>query len=792
MGIRRRTPIVSGRDINEVADLRPAVSREPGQAPIRFTGGTVIRGASSSFWTRQCVVQEVGESPYIGFERTDDKPDGWIYNIKRWCSPFDLRIPTLPKLSNVSTQGVNISDCFKSGVGDLELGDLKITEVREVIQDGVRTWLPVVNSGSYYRYDKEYHFYGDHSMVEYPVPTANRENRNYIELTYQPKASAPILAATFRRDKYTQEAIYDTKIQQVYKFSGQYSSGTELDTVTAVGKILWDNVNTNHKEFLVDNTLFNTTRLFFNRDYIETIGLVPTTYSDLKKCELVGVTNRSAHMIYYGDDITIYVQHFYLCKFPIVIDSSFHLYFADTSTFVEGVRQNSWWELISATDTNSYWVDRDLGIVYFAATNPGLLPRGGRQIYATYKITPRVEYERLDKDEAILATEANVNPVTQALNQGFVCVTHADPTPLTITLTIDKPRLSASLYGPITIGSDYATLKAHVAGVNNISLPNIPVFFTMTPNIGFLNGDTSSSAITNKSGDAYTSYQPPVNAEDLGYYTTDVTAPNEIVIHYTGALGWDDMNDIYTYQILKDDIIQGYKTVDDFLLSLYYEMTPAWVIDATTYAKWATEMREKYDLKDFPTEPIGCNVPINGRKVVLYKVSDVPKYDATAIHPVTGETGAIVPVRPLSVTQLASNYWKLTYESGAIAACGASEDIGGYWLIASKTVTFQAYCWSDYYNRYIYSNKITAKIMLPNYLLGEYINTSGQKIPFGWKIPSETDITAMGLGGATFITINPVAGPYQLLDLVNETGATGEWASAPYETLGIKFNVEES
>lgn len=755
----------------------------------------------STFRTRQTVVQEQSKEAVIGFEDASDLPDGWEYDKKRWCSPWDLRLPSLPRLENPSYQGLKTEEYFKCGVGDVDLNDLKVKSIVETIINSDNKWIPIVQDGVYYRFNKDYFYYGDESVVEYINPADNRDSRNYIELTHTPETTVPILAATFKRDLISKEIVYKTKVAQQYKFSGLYSSGEELTTVTDAGRIYWNNVDTTKREFIVDTTIDGTTRLFFNRNYVERVGQIPSSYSDLVMCEYLGSTGASAHQIEYDNDIYIYTLSFYLEHFPVLLNG-FHLYVISNTGYQEWTRVDSWWDLVTSSLGNRYYVDKDLGIVYFGSSDQNNLPRANRDIAVTYNTTLRLEYMEQDKNRTILADKADVSPITQSLNQGFICITHENLDPYNITLAINKPRINNTsdpvLYGPVTLGSDHAVLTATVTSYSGTPVPNVPVTFTMDPMIGHLSGSDTGYGITNKYGEAYSVYQPPVSTEDFGYYSTLVrnsTSPSyptdkEVVISTTDSLGWaGEEEKVYIYQVLKDDIILGYKTVDDFLLEVYQAESPAWVVDATTYAKWKEEMIYKYSLKDFQTEPIPSGQKINGRKVVIYQISGSDNYDATAINPVTGLNGAVVPVRPLAIERDSSNYWRIVYSSGALADCGATEDIAGYWLVSTRIITFQAYCWSNYFNSYIYSNKINARLSLPEYMLGEYINSLNKKVPFGWKIPSSTEGVAGALDGATFITINPYKGPYPVIDLVDGTGETGDWADAPFRTVGFQFRT---
>lgn len=755
--------------------------------------------------TQQTVVKQIETRPYVGMENLKEVPNGWLYDIKRWGSPFDLKLPTLPRLGNPSSQGISESEYFKSGVGSVDLNDLIIDKILETNLNKKTLWAPVINPGFYFRHKTQFYCYSDKSVVEYINRTNNINNRNYIELTSIPDLSSPILAASFRRDTETKYVDYRDKFSQRYSFSGTYNSSyEEQETVSDLGRIYWENVDFTKKEFIVDQTIDGLTRLWFNRDYNKTIGIVPGSVSDLSFCENIGISNGSGHEVLFGEDITLFTQVYALKYFPVLRDSSFHLYVSNGTSFTEWTLVDNFWDLTEDSE-EKYFVDKDLGFVVFASISPANLPGQGNILYVSYDLTLRIEYEeKVELDKKIVARSANVNPITQSVNQGFVCLSHETLEPASITLSINKPVISGTsnpvLYGPITVGSDYAVLKANVKSVSGINLPNIQVFFTLEPpDVGSLNGNSISTSITNSEGNAFTNYQPPNNSDSLGFYTTfarDCTNPlysgyREVVVFtdQTSLIGEEDS--IYTYLIYKDDVILGYKTISDYLDSL---TPPSWVVDSETTELWKNEMTLKYDLRDF-VEPTSPNQVINGRKVVLYQINGSDNVDAYAINPVTGELGAVVPVRPILAEQITDlgdgtdGMIRLIYPANSIPNVGSTQTVGGIWIVSSKSVRFQAYCWSGYYNSYIYSNIINAKVSLPEYMLGEYINQLSQKIPFGWKLPSENDNVASGLNGATFITINPYSGPYEILDLVNSTGSTEEWASAPFRSLNIEFEI---
>jgi hypothetical protein len=260
----------------------------------------------------------------------------------------------------------------------------------------------------------------------------------------------------------------------------------------------------------------------------------------------------------------------------------------------------------------------------------------------------------------------------------------------------------------------------------------------------------------------------------------------------TGLKGRED--EVFLYQILKDDILLGYNTVDEWV---YYNLdTPSWVVDATTYAKWKSEVIIENELKDW--EGVQPDGTINGRKVVIYKLdSTTENYDTSAVDPIDGSSGAVVPVKPAYIEKIDDptdayyGQWRFVYVEGAVPDCDPDDNnnnVGGYWLAATRLITFKAHCESPYYNRIIYSNEITVRLSLPDYLLGEYTNSYLEKVPFGWKLPTDTDNVAAGLDGVTFITVNPHSGPYKIVDLVSG-GTSEDWADAPFKSLGFQMYV---
>jgi hypothetical protein len=734
-------------------------------------------------------------------------PDGWLYDIKRWSSPFDLRLPTLPKLENQPTQGVP-EDYFKSGTESTD--DIFLNTILHLTGEKTKQWVPELSTGDYYRYNTGYHLFSDNSIVEYLT------SGNTLALSKEPKVNSTILAATFKREKETSSIVYHKKISEVISFSGKWVDGEEQETLTSGGTIVWANVDTTKREFVHTYPNTDVHTLVFNKDYIETHGVVPALYHDLGACEHIGSSNGRPYQV------------FTLKYFPVIADASFHLYVAGNTTWTPWARAATWKEMEDtvAFDENKCFLDKDLGIIYFGNSFCGVPPTNTK-IVVSYSSTLRIEYEEELENLSITAWDADINPITQATSQGFVCITHKLLEAANITLAVNKSAIRSSSpkeYGPVYAGSDYAIFTAKVTNANGEVVPGVEVKFEMTPtNLGALNNATSSISATNSLGKAYTNYQPPTTSNDLGWFSmttrasTDYPTYKEVIIKNkdAGLNGKEDK--VYLYHVFKDDPILGYKDLDAYLDAIYALNPVPWVENAVdpveAKAKWRSEMILQYDLSRWEDDAGKEGTLVSGRKVIVYKIdyaNDTDNTDATAVNPITGLVGtgtksnpvAIMPVFPTVAEQLQSGdpyagFWRLVYPAAAIPDLNTNptgteypnESIAGYWIVSDRLITVKASCWSPYYNKTIYSNPILLRIAIPDYMLGIYVRDDLKKVPIGWQLEGTDSIASM-LNTSTFITINPYCGPYEIIDLVNQE-TTDTWASAPFRTVNFSFEVIE-
>ena len=752
-----------------------------------------VEKSSFTISTLQEVSKEVSAKPIVGFEKTSDLPSGWQFDIKRWAGVFDRRLPVLPRLSNPSYQGLDVSEFFKSGVSSTSLNDFNLLSVSVNNFDSSTIWTPIIRPGLYFRYNEDFNLFSDDSIVQYLSQDDDKSGRHSILLSRQPSDDTDIVAITYKRHESSKYPRKHVEARLVGEFSGTYSGGEEQETIDNLGTINWSNVDTTKKEFILDTSYADKYYLRFNRDdYIFDIGRAISSYDEIGACENAGTATGADYQI------------FYTKYFPIIANSV-HVYVADDSSYTEWTQVDSFFDLENNSGSNNFYVDGDIGAIYFG--DGGNAPADGLYIMVTYRVTMRIEYEPFDTDNKITCFDADVNPVNQSQNQGFVCITHDIPEAASISLKIDKDSISGTSpteYGPIYTGSDYAVLRAEVLSSTEVVVPKVEVTFTLTPYFGYLVGSDESTSITNGAGHAFSSYQPPTNSNNLGFYSrtvrnsTHASYPSgsykEVIIHDEDASLEGKEEQVFIYQILRDDLFLGYYDIDTYIASNIDP--PSWVgtpLNDTNdnFVQWKEELILEHGWREWedPGSP-DSGQDVDGRKVIIYQVSGSDNIDTEAIDPDNGSIGTtVVPVKPELVDQITDDTdehygkWRAIYEAGAIA--DVTGDLAGYWIGASRLVKFKAACWSPYYNKTIESDEVIARIAPPSYMLGEYL-FEGDKVPYGWKLPDEFNSLASAVGGTTFITINPKLTPYQVVNVIG-TETTDDYVSNQFNVKSFRF-----
>jgi hypothetical protein len=736
----------------------------------------------------------------LGHESVDP-PAGWSWDYRYLVEDRITETLPFPGLKKNHLSGIPRSYWQNGPIAGKTGKSLKIEEIREVFAKGRRRWVPFVYSGNINIWRESSYLFSDDSVVEVLDATSiDSGGRSLHILQRELRPGSPILATIFRRDRdneYLPWRIYSHRIN----FTSILDSDGNEQTTRDGDTIYWSVVDTDKREF-ISYERNGSIYCLFNSLVPESItsGEEPSVIADFNDLEYLGDSDGS-------DD-----QSFETSKFPISGNSLLKVYAVD----VTGSSYEEYTVVSTFTGSEQVKVDEDLGILTFgSSTGPASPPAAGLGIYINYSVTPRIEYEEEGYSEVTAVIDADVNPLSQSLNKGFVTLARTELDIASIELTTTEARYPgiANTFGPIYAGADYAPLTATVYSSSGEIIPNVEVtfFFEVTPSIGGIGGSsTSTQRRTGINGTAHTYYVPPNSVSSMGFSVQN----SGNVLQLPADANFSNVQDVYTYYILKDDPFIGVPAADTSIGEV----------------EWSSS-------------------ELNGRKVVLYK------WNASAINPISGHFGAYAPIRPASIssgyiltytdtladsdtsgygstvrlgtaTSYGLNWFKDTTKSwtvnewhgyviestsnsslrrriasntsntlyftspfselpttGGYRIYDKADNLGGYWVVSDRFVTIRASAYSPRLRKTIYSNILSLRVEIPDYMKGSYINSSLQEIPFGWRLVDDTYEQASAIDGATYISINPIAGPYPIIDVIGgETWDpySGDLGEEPY------------
>jgi hypothetical protein len=746
------------------------------------------------FATRRIVIEKVVERR-LGHE-SPNPPNGWKWDTRYVVEDNLPETLPFPGLKRSHLLGIPRSYWQNGPISGREGNAFKVQEVQEVFTGGRLRWAPIIHNGDLNIWRDSTFFFSDDSVVELlSSSSVDSSGRSTHTLAKTLRSGSPILVTIFRRDREEEYIPWRQYIRRE-AFSGINDlDGNELTTREG-DTIYWGNIDTFKREFISfvrDELVY----LIFNQYVAEqitdiTTPLVPDDFNDL---EYLGTSNGSDNQKYYSD------------FFPISNDSDLAVYSVNTTAGT--------WTAYTIVDTfsaaNQVQIDYDLGILTFGSSSgPTSPPSSARALYLAYNAVPRIEYEEEGFSDVSVAKDADVSPLGQSLNKGFVTLSRTGLDIASIELATTKPSFSglAGSYGPVYVGADYGPLLATVYSSSGEVVPDAEVtfYFETSPSFGGLGGSpTSIQRRSGSDGIARTFYVPPASVDSMGY---DVTTVSGSSLNVGTDANFSDVQDVYTYYILKDDPLIGIAGADT----------------AIGEVEWNSSN-------------------LNGRKVIAYE------WSATDINPISGHQGAYVPVRPTSIT----NGYTLTYGSAltspdtssfgsgketinitstglswttdtskswdtnelnnyVVSSTSLSEyrriisntsdtitisgswsalptgqleiwnraiNLGGYWIVSDRYITIRASVYSPKQGRTVYSNLLTLRVSIPDYMKGSYVTDSLQEIPFGWRIIDDQYTEASAISGATFISINPISGPHPIVDVIG--GDTWDPYSGPIE-----------
>jgi hypothetical protein len=736
---------------------------------------------AASFDTQLNIYRRVGvdlnvgvASKYVTEEHpnTDNLIEGWKYDETRWGTDLeDNAAFSVPTLWDPSTLG--ISNNFVTGIGDNN--DLKVLQVVEKQDDFVNAWRPEVLHGHYYVSQNEYYLHSDDGVVEYPtysgmVPSGG----NTFQLNYTPKLGIPIIARSYEWDDDAGQYTIDRDIRKKIDFSGQVTTSGILPT--RVGpNIVWQNVSTAEKEFLLDYATVPPT-VYFNQQIVEQVGEFYTTLSGLSTNELnlmdeVGTAgaeaNQQYQLRYSPVDRTMPIQ--------LLMD-------------YEGAGIVEWdvVETLTSGVFNQAALDYDLGIIKFGGAEEGGLPPYGSSIRLAYHKTVGVEYEPTNSRDIVGGDDSDLNPIRRYSGSGFVHLRRTALDVHSLTLTAQLPEISSNYYGPLFLGNDYAVLECEALARSGETIEGLRVNFEILDfSAGSFGADETAIGITNGEGVAKTIYNPPRTVEELGGTTDNITFSGlTTTLSFNNYAPPSEDAELFLFQVAREDHILGVSRND---LAQYYEdflvaeelggpeitgviggFSPAVQWEILHRAAHQLQTPIVYEEGDLRT----------GKKTV------VAELNPEAINPHTGTTPAYAPVQPESFAVTGPTSVDVQFDT-TLPDITTGSITKSYLIVGPTNVRIRAWALNERLNTIVYSNTITVLVDVPPAAKGlvnidavnsvpsglllntlywdqndrEFeeveVTTSGL-LPLGFRLRSPGITLASALDGLTFLDLQPL------------------------------------
>lgn len=710
--------------------------------------------------------------------------EGWHWNERTFPSEDNDYSSTVPTIHDPVLSGINKTN-FQSGIGSLD--DLEVVAIDSILRSGVvENWAPDIHHGYYYNYRDQGYLYSDGIRVEYPsVSGVTTSGYSHKVLKEFPKISAPIKARKWNWDSSIDEYVLNTEYEKKINFTGRRNNATSARISTydsAKEQILWNNIDTTKDEFIVVYSGENKPYVIFNHNVHTTAGGGPVVVgSDLLHLELIGVSSG------------ITKQSFHTALSPIDTTATVQLF-----TYPNTSSRTQWNVITSGEFThsgNQVKLDPDLGIFFFGGSGDAI-PASGHNIAVRYTTTAEILYEPEYTTDNIVAIDkqANINPLAKVNNRGFVLLKNNESFPAHIILTVNAPTISLNLFGPQDIGSQYLKATATVTSKTGELLEGYPVTFYLldSPSVGkFTNGLSQITSVTDEDGESFTYYNPPKSIDDISELVTlsgYSTSGGNTTLHTTALKLTSNVNDLYIYKVWKDDsllgidlgnqsaIDAGYITsgLQSFYQSFFLDEgifgTTGVTSGILTTTSGIADWEQRHRIVNGLLTPKNYNRLLrNGRKQI------VSFFDTSAIDPHFNEYGALRPLQPNTISNVSGRVYNTTYNSVVLTAPGTG-DLNGYLLISPCDVLMKASVYDEINDITLFSNTITVRLHIPDYLNGTVnitnvnllpsgivpyllngIQHNNRTLPLGWRLKSTGDTFASAITGVTYIDMNPKA-----------------------------------
>jgi hypothetical protein len=452
-----------------------------------------------------------------------------------------------------------------------------------------------------------------------------------------------------------------------------------------------------------------------------------------------------------------------------------------------------------------------------------------------YWKTFRVEFEPEETRDNALTGEASLNPIYRHTGQGFVFLDTAETHPESIVLTADLPILGTNRYGPLYIGSNYASLTATVKDSKGQLLENQSVTFKITSSAlrgGFGSVGSTATGVTDEVGEARAYYNPPRTIDDIGEtvpasgYSVNSSpsgygsAVTETTTLRTNTLDIEsDLNDIFLYEVTIDDPLVGWQetSINDDLdtqKARYYQTFFAehgiyGPTGITTVSGLTTDKSIDWEETHREVWKLAKPVFFDGTEGKAGKKTLLATTDSSSVDPHTYTYSTTAPFQPIDIIDVGDTKFDVVFDtstfdlpvpSGSLPT--ASGTLYGYYVVAPTEVSVQASVFNKRLNRNILSNTVDLKLQIPPYLSGVWVidainNThineisallasvtaSGQRVPLGFRLRSSNVTLAAALDGVTFLDVNPTYNA----DVFGTTAAPE--MTKVVTSLGHEFNI---
>ena len=448
-------------------------------------------------------------------------------------------------------------------------------------------------------------------------------------------------------------------------------------------------------------------------------------------------------------------------------------------------------------------------------------------MYCKYKAVPKIRYEVDSNSKTRHANDygfLDLRPIRNTKQNGIIQISSIDRNVANVEIEIDADFIYADLYGPIYYGNDYKRVTARAVDILGNPVKDIEIKIIIKSGPGFLNYSLREFAsISNTEGEIYTLYGVPYDWNSIAKRVIDVQVKSGLTkITIDKELRGISRDSVFLYQITKDDPILGtdgkkfsakssnswnvlhpqhalsYVVVDGIaedIVSAFEDGKVHIVLEdpisgSTIRFEKTVAHAMKFDSIGFPvasgitdgivimtkeTIPISyrtwdfkyavlfekeaeifSKINLNGRRRIVYI------WDDDVLHPITMTRGAFYPLTPTAIDKRSFTYSK---ELPLPEPENVDSNVGGYAVLCSDIVEMYAECVDPITGNIIRSDTVRARIDIPEYLSG-VTQDRGLPLPYGFKIISDRVNISSGIGGSTFLTINPL--DYNIADLLLE------------------------